>query len=100
MSRGIDPSRLEAIAEGKRMPTFSEVRSMADELMALRADLELLTDTLEVLSLDLELARDAADGYREREEVWRRVLAPETWRAMEELVRLPQPGERVESGEA
>ena len=100
VSRALHPSRLEDIAEGRRMPTFSEVRAIAGELMARRSELEELTEAMETLSLDLELARDTAEGYRRREEVWRRLLSPETWRALEDLVRSPLPAGRVDSGEA
>ena len=100
MNRKLHPSHLEAIAEGRRMPTFSEVRAIAAELLALRPELEVLTDTIETLSLELELARDTAEGYRRREETLRRLLSPETWRALEELIRSPRIPERVESGEA
>jgi len=91
---------VEAIADGRRLPTFHEVQALAGELLELRDIRTLLRSALHRTQSDLAVLRADSQTLRVRERVWRSYLEPETWTMLDQLARVNTAVEPVEAGEA
>jgi len=91
---------VESIADGRRLPTFREVRALAQELLEQRDARELLSSALDVVETDRMQTRETNDHLRGRERVWRDYLSSETWHMLELLATGRRTQEHVEAGEA
>lgn len=91
---------VDAIANGHRLPTFQEVRALAQELLEQRHNSAVLAKALHMAESDLVAQREASRALIGRERVWRSYLEPETWTMLDRLARTNNYAEHVDAGEA